>query len=98
MSGSGMRKMTLGPDNPSLADRIESSLEAGCTALVILESIEPARLAGDVHGRLARAIDSLRLAIDELRVVRGTTANPLAHGFVLGRPGRGAHSKPRRTA
>lgn len=92
-------------------DRIESALEASCGALVTLESLNPGAADGlrDADGMQAHvglAIESLRGAIEELRLAQSNGSSALAIGFVLqgnGRPRRGGEaeagqSKPRRTA
>lgn len=91
-------------------DRIEGALEAACGALVALQSINGAADGlGEVDGmqtHVGLAVESLREAIEELRMAQSDGASALAIGFVLKGNGRArrdveterAQSKPRRTA
>jgi hypothetical protein len=91
-------------------DRIEGALEASCGALLALESINSGtadclRDGDALQTHVGLAIDSLREAIEELRLAQSTGSSALAIGFVLqgnGRPrsvkAEPGQSKPRRTA
>jgi len=91
-------------------DRIEGALEASCGALVTLESIKGAadglRDADGMEAYVALAIESLREAIEQLRLAQSNGSSALAIEFVLegDRRPRAAvkadsgQSKPRRTA
>ncbi len=95
---------------PALA-HLESALEASCATLVALQASALAMPdggleSGAVRAQLARAIESVREAISELRAVHDVETSMLAFGFVLGadspRPiarHRGPRQlRPRRTA
>lgn len=99
--------MTHPRDYLPVLDHVEAALEASCGALITLQRID-ADLAdrigpNDIQRHVARAVQSLRGAIEELRRAHGTGANALALGFVLEGERRAsaadsAQSKPRRTA
>ncbi len=93
------------------ADHIQRALEATCGTLVALEALELGLSSitcpgEDPRSAVQLAIDSLRLAISELRTARAPAASPASLGFVLSRRGEagpaaracGAQAKPRRTA
>jgi len=99
---------------PALA-HLESALEASCATLVALQAgalamPDGGRETAAVRGQLARAVESLREAISELRALHEVETSLLAFGFVLGvdrprpstreRPSQGRRSqlRPRRTA
>ena len=98
---------------PALA-HLESALEAGCATLVALQASalnmpDGGRETGAVRAQLARAVDSVREAISELRALHDVETSMLAFGFVLGadhprpivrdrRPQGGGQLRPRRTA
>jgi hypothetical protein len=68
-------------------DHVYSALEATCDALMTLESVAVA--LGDRGGEagvpvhVAQAIASLRRAIRDLRLARGTEESAVALGFVV---------------
>jgi hypothetical protein len=70
-------------------DHLEGVLEASCATLVALEAIN-GRLrelptdARTVQRQIAEAINALREAIVELRVLHDADASGLAFGFVVG--------------
>jgi len=84
-------------------DHVELALEESCSALVTLESIsargDPAAEPLPVYAYVHQAIESLRRAINELRLSRSQSSSPIALGFVMAPPRRKrSQSRPRRTA
>jgi hypothetical protein len=97
------------PSTPSAHDRIYAALHANCDALMALElTCALARSGAEVSEfsvPATKAVEALRLAIDELRLAVGADAP--AADFVLPDETRGdgtdpvepeAQAKPRRTA
>ena len=101
--------MILPVDSGPVVARLESALEAGCAALVALQTLPgpPASGAGDLGGvgrQIRHMTNVLRATIDDLRAVGEYEPSLLAFGFVLapeaaggGAVGRSQVS-PRRTA
>jgi hypothetical protein len=100
--------MTQPCDNQSLdPDTLQSALEASCDALMTLQSLDRGtREPSPALGHVAQAIDSLRFAIEQLRLARDEDSSIVGMGFVVrSEPGsrrRGAtpgdQVSPRRTA
>lgn len=72
---------------PALA-HLESALEASCATLMALQASalgmpDSGRETGAIRAQIARAIESARDAIAELRAVHDVEASMLAFGFVL---------------
>jgi hypothetical protein len=68
-------------------DHLKAALEASCETLVALQVIEAAPVDDDgLKRHTARAIRSLRRAIEELRTERAERASALAFGFVVAPP------------
>lgn len=97
---------------PALA-HLESALEASCATLMALQASalgmpDCGRETGAIRAQIARAIESAREAIAELRAVHDADASMLAFGFVLAadpswtrsqsRAARRDQLRPRRTA
>jgi len=79
-------------------DCIESALDAGCAALITLESICVRPGEGpneDVRHPLQQAIESLRQAIAELRSASAGTTRRLPDAFVLRPQGSELSAGPR---
>jgi hypothetical protein len=106
MSRFGYGQRMRMPQEPRLdTDNLQSALEASCDALMMVES---ARFTGDfgADGHVERAIESLRGAIDELRLARDEEASMVGLGFVVRADARrlagprspASHASPRRTA
>jgi len=78
-----------GDKNPSV-DHVEIALEENCGALMMLELISArADAAGDVAAVRAEAnlaIQAVRRAIDELRMMRHESMSPASLGFVVAAP------------
>jgi hypothetical protein len=70
---------------PSLpSDHLDAALDASCGTLITLQSIlTSARPVSSVQPQLTGAIDSLRQAIKELRLLRAQEGDWLAFDFVL---------------
>jgi hypothetical protein len=91
-------------------DTLQSALEASCDALMTLQSIEHGAREDEepcaARRHVVQAIDSLRFAIDELRLAREEDASIVGHGFVVRAdpvtgargPGADGQVRPRRTA
>jgi hypothetical protein len=107
-------RLTMTPrrDIQPALTHLESALEASCATLMALQATasgmpDGGRDTGPVRAQLARAIESVREAIAELRALHDDEASLLAFGFVLaGDPPwsrsrarrREAQLRPRRTA
>jgi hypothetical protein len=100
--------MTHPRDYLPVLDRIGVALETTCDALMTLQAIDvlpslPDDGTGETH--IARAMEHLRDAVNELRRAQAHGQTGLAMGFVLARDQRSAgaeadadQSSPRRTA
>jgi hypothetical protein len=71
-----------------MLDRLEETLQAGCAALIALESAraragEPGSDIDMVEAEINRMIAGLRESIAELRALSGERTSVVADGFVL---------------
>jgi len=76
------------PVTTRMLDRLEDALEAGCGALIALESArarggEPGSDIDSVEAEISRIIACLRESIAELRSLSGERTSVVAGGFVL---------------
>jgi hypothetical protein len=76
-----------GPRHPSANDLLESALGASCDAQITLEVMRrlPPQDQERLRPHVTRAIESLQVAIAELRAAVGESPGALAQGFVAGR-------------
>jgi hypothetical protein len=79
--------------SPPTPDHVQAALEASCAALITFESLRTlgANPTIDLRGvqeHTTQAIESLRLAIAQLRLAKGGEPGVLTMGFVVaGDPG-----------
>jgi hypothetical protein len=78
--------MSLPYDSSLDPDRLQTALDASCYALMMLQSLDLAPGASEVcaaHRHLRRATESLRCAIEELRLAHGEEPSMVGLGFVV---------------
>jgi hypothetical protein len=86
------------PSASRSSDNVDTALEASCDVLMVLQSLrtEVPDVATSASGELVhvqRAIESVRRAIEELRMARRGVASATALGFVMASPGRAGHKE-----